>query len=129
MIDAAGDSQPEADGTSLNRDMLARVGGDRELLAEVIELFLEDGPMEIENMRRGLTDGDSAVVRRAAHSLAGSAGNFGAVEVTTLARRIEAHARAEDLAASKQAFPPLQHAVVQMLDRLAGVQAALACAS
>jgi two-component system sensor histidine kinase/response regulator len=129
MIDAARDTPPDADETSINSEMLARVGGDRALLAEVIALFLEDSPIDMETMRRGLADGDSAVVRRAAHSLAGSAGNFGAVEVTMLARTLEAHAAAEDIAASKQAFPPLQYAVLQMLDRLVGIHSALACAS
>jgi HPt (histidine-containing phosphotransfer) domain-containing protein len=129
MMHAARDTQPAADGTSLSSAMLVLVGGDRELLAELIELFLEDGPLGIETMRRGLTDGDSDVVRRAAHALAGSAANFGDLEVTAMARRLEAHAAAHDIVASSQAFPPLQNAFLLLVDRLMGIQTALACGS
>ena len=115
--------------TPIAHEMLARVDGDRELLAEVIELFLEDGPMQIEAMRRGLAAGDSNAVRRAAHALAGAAVNFGPTEVTTLARALEAHALAGDVAASNEIFPALQTALSQMSDGLVLVQSALACAS
>ena len=129
MMQAVQATQPEAAVTPIDSEMLARVGGDRELLAEVIEMFLEDAPMQIDVMRRGLIDGDSAVVRSAAHSMAGCAGNFGATEVTVAARRLEAAAQAEDVAASQQAFPPLENAVLQMLERLVAIQTALTCAS
>jgi HPt (histidine-containing phosphotransfer) domain-containing protein len=129
MTQAGRAAELPSEGTSLDSEMLARVGGDRELLAEVIELFLEDGPMAIEAMRRGLAAGDHAVVRSAAHSLAGSAANFGAIEVTTLARRLEAGAAADDLAAANQVFAALQNAVLQMLDRLVAIKAGLSCAS
>jgi HPt (histidine-containing phosphotransfer) domain-containing protein len=115
--------------TLIDPEMLARVDGDRELLAEVIGLFLEDGPMQIEAMRRGLADGDSNAVRRAAHSLAGAAGNFGATDVTASARALEAEALAGNLAASKELFTALQIVLVRMLDRLMVTQTALACAS
>jgi two-component system sensor histidine kinase/response regulator len=129
MLHAVQHTQPDAKEASISPEMLARVGDDRELLAEVIELFLEDAPMDIETIRRGLDDGDSAVVRRAAHSLAGSAGNFGATDVTALARQLEAHALAEDVVATQQVFPSLQAAVLRLLDRLLVIQAELACAS
>lgn len=116
-------------GTVIDNGLLARVGGDRELLVEVIDLFLEDGPLLIEGIRKGLADGDSAVVRMAAHSLAGTAANFDAVEVTTLARELETHARAHDLLQSKKAFAPLVNAFLQLLDRLSLTRTALACAS
>jgi len=115
--------------TLVDSGLLARVGGDRALLAEVIELFLEDGPMMVEQIRKGLADGDTAAVRMAAHSLAGTAANFDADELTTLARALETHARADDIAESRKAFARLVSAVRQVLDRLTVIHTALQCAS
>jgi two-component system sensor histidine kinase/response regulator len=117
------------DAALIDSRMLARVDGDRELLTEVIELFLEDGPMHIETMRRALAGDDSEAVRRAAHALAGAASNFDAANVTALARGLEAETLAGNLAASKELFGPLQSAVSQMVDRLVRIRSALACAS
>lgn len=98
--------------------MLARVSGDLDLLAEVIELFLEDCPTMIENMRRALLEGDAGAVGMAAHSLMGSAGNFDATAVVTQARTVEAHALARDLPAARDAFVQLEIKTSELLERL-----------
>lgn len=111
--------------TTVDSGMLERVGGDRELLAEVITLFLEDGPALIEAMRQGLRDDDYTAVRMAAHSLAGSAGNFDATPVTALARQLEARALAQDVPASRVAFAQLENGVTRLLVHLTDIRAAL----
>lgn len=111
--------------TTVDSGMLARVGGDRELLAEVIGCYLEDGPILIEAMRQGLRDGDCGAVRMAAHSMAGSAGNFDATEVTALARQLEAHALAQDVPASRQTFSQLEMESTGLLARLTAILATL----
>ena len=105
--------------------MLERVGGDRELLAEVIGFFLEDCPELMAVMRQGLFDGDCLAVRRAAHSLIGSAGNFDALAVTAVARTLEAHALAQDLPASHQAFSHLETETGLLLTHLTAIVATL----
>ena len=110
--------------TVSNNGMLARVGGDRELLAEVIGFFLEDCPNTIEVIRQGLEDGDFAVVR-AAHSLTGSAANFDATAVVALARTLEEHALAGDAPASDEAFAQLESETIQILARLTASLATL----
>lgn len=105
--------------------MLERVGGDRELLAEVIRFFLEDCPPLVELMRQGLVDGNYVAVQRLAHSLTGSAGNFDAPAVTTLSRTLEARALAQDIPAAHQAFAELETATRQLLTRLTAILATL----
>ena len=105
--------------------MLERVGGDRELLAEVIQFFLEDCPPMIELMRQGLADGNYVVVHRTAHSLTGSAGNFDAFAVTTLSRTLETHAIAHDIPEAHQAFSELETETGQLLTRLTTMLATL----
>jgi HPt (histidine-containing phosphotransfer) domain-containing protein len=111
--------------TGVDSGMLARVGGDRELLAEVIVFFLEDCPQLIETMRQGLVDDNHGAVMAAAHSLRGSAGNFDATAVTALSRSLEAHAGAQNIPASREAFSRLETETTQLLTRLTATLATL----
>lgn len=52
--------------------------GDPELLLDLIQMFLEDGPAKIAALDEGLASGDFDKAERAAHSLKGSSGNLGA---------------------------------------------------
>jgi two-component system sensor histidine kinase/response regulator len=69
--------------------VLARVGGDRELLAEISRLFVDDAPRHLEKIRRALDERDGESLRRAAHGLKGAAANFDADGVVTAARVLE----------------------------------------
>lgn len=109
----------------MSTPLLARVGGDRELLAEVIGFFLEDCPPLIETMRQGLVDGNYSAVLTAAHSLTGSAGNFDGMAVADLSRRLEAHARAGDVPASLEAFSQLETETGHLLTDLTATLATL----
>ena len=52
--------------------------GDPELLLDLIQMFLEDGPEKVRAVNEGLLAGDFEKMERAAHSLKGSSGNLGA---------------------------------------------------
>jgi len=69
--------------------VLARVGGDRELLAEISRLFVDDAPRHLEQIRRALDARDGESLRRAAHGLKGAAANFDADGVVAAARTLE----------------------------------------
>ena len=55
--------------------------GDPELLVDLIQMYLQDGPNKLNEITSGLATQDYDRVERAAHSLKGSAGNLGAVLV------------------------------------------------
>ena len=111
-----------------DRDLLARLGGDAELLKEVIGLFTEDCPPLMTAIREALAVSDAPAINRAAHQLKGSAGNFDARELTALAQQVEIHARDRDLAAVEATLPALQSAVDARLADLAATQQALPAA-
>jgi len=69
--------------------VLARVGGDRELLAEISRLFVDDAPRHLERIRQALDARDAESLRRAAHGLKGAAANFDADGVVNAARALE----------------------------------------
>ncbi len=62
---------------------------------ELIEVFLQSAGELIAAMRVAAVAGDMQAVYRAAHTLKSSASNAGASELSRLARRLEAEARAE----------------------------------
>ena len=69
--------------------VLARVGGDRQLLAEISRLFVDDAPRHLERIRHALDTRDGESLRRAAHGLKGAAANFDAEGVVNAARTLE----------------------------------------
>jgi two-component system sensor histidine kinase/response regulator len=75
---------------------LARVGGNTQLLAELVELFQQHGPGWLEEIRSAIAEGDMPKLRRAAHTLKGSVGTFGARSAFEAAQQLEAMGRCGD---------------------------------
>jgi HPt (histidine-containing phosphotransfer) domain-containing protein len=90
---------------------LNRLGGDEELLHELMGFFLEDAPVLLDQVRGGLRDGNSVLVERGAHSLKGLSANFGADQAVAAAKVVEQMGRDGDLAAAVRAFPDLEQQV------------------
>ena len=99
-------------------ELLALMDGDRELLFELIDVFLEDAPQRIQAVRSALADRNADAVYRAAHALKGSAGNFGAPEVVSRANRLEALARENGLDAAGIEFEFLETDMNQLVAEL-----------
>src|SRR5262249_13441261 len=74
------------------------LGGDPEFLVEVGDAFFSDTPPRIEALKAGLASGDGETLGRAAHSLKGSSGNFGALRLQAVCADVERLGRAGQLA-------------------------------
>ena len=68
---------------------LARLGGDEDLMREVLNIFLEETPKTIEALRHGVSTGDAETTERAAHSLKGELGYLGLSSLSQQARQLE----------------------------------------
>jgi len=90
---AVPDEKPAA---AISLQVLARVGGDRELLAEISRLFVDDAPRHLERIRHALDERDGEALRRAAHGLKGAAANFDAEGVVAAARTLEEIGRSQE---------------------------------
>jgi len=99
--------------------LLARVGGDPILFRDVIELFLEDCPHQIDAIRQAIHDQQADRIYRAAHKLKGSAGNFDAHEIMALLQRLEARARDGDLATCVSVFVEIEAEAERLISALA----------
>jgi two-component system, sensor histidine kinase and response regulator len=93
----AGESEPvSADAAEpvLNMETLnslreLQVEGDPDILKELVDLFMEDTPKRIEEIRNAVLRGDTATVKRVAHTLKGSSANLGAQRMSRVAMQIE----------------------------------------
>jgi HPt (histidine-containing phosphotransfer) domain-containing protein len=65
------------------------IPGEPDVLNEVLTLFRHDAPRRFERLRNALAAGNIEEVRRAAHSLKGSAGTIGARTMFDVCRQID----------------------------------------
>jgi signal transduction histidine kinase/CheY-like chemotaxis protein len=89
---------PAEDGRpALDRaDLFARVGGDAEFVAELLEGLLEELPRAAAALRDAAARGDLRGLRRGAHALTGMFANLSAKGAMARAARLEALAAADD---------------------------------
>ena len=90
---------------------LSRVGGDRQLLAELAGLFLGEFPGLLDKLRVAVAQGDAQDVETHAHSLKGSAANFGADRTSGYALHLEQMGRERDLAGASDILSALEHSL------------------
>ncbi len=106
----------------LNYDLaMERVGGDCELLKELGQLFLEEYPRLMGELRAAHQAGDAKRVERVAHGLKGSVANFGAKRAVEVAYQIEQLGRGGSL----NPVAELLHSLDLVLLALQGELAAL----
>lgn len=85
----------------------SRVDDDTKLFDTMAKLFLKDSPKMMKKMKQSLENEDIESLAAAAHTLAGSVGNFAAPAAVMAARHLEAAARAQDLTTTEEAYNEL----------------------
>jgi HPt (histidine-containing phosphotransfer) domain-containing protein len=81
--------------------------GDPELLTDLIQMFLEDGPSKVSAVSEGVAAGDFEKAERAAHSLKGSSGNLGARLLQNACEAMQMATRCHKLEDSRRLAPEL----------------------
>jgi two-component system, sensor histidine kinase and response regulator len=100
-------------------DVLARVEGDRSLLAELVAIFLEESPIRLAEIRRCLVSGDAKGLERAAHTLRGSVGSLGARAAAHAALALEIKGRDGALAGAEVEVAELEREMSRLEGDLA----------
>ena len=90
------------------QEVTERLGMDRTVLDQILTTFLEELPVQIENLRRGFRDQDARLVERQAHTLKGASGIIGAQALQAAAERVETAGRARDLVLAESLFAAMQ---------------------
>jgi signal transduction histidine kinase/CheY-like chemotaxis protein/HPt (histidine-containing phosphotransfer) domain-containing protein len=93
------------------QEALAKVGDDAALLLELINIFLEEGPKQLEKLRQAVESGDAETVEKTAHSLKGELKYLGLVEAGDRASEFERMGREHNLQVSTELFRVLQDEV------------------
>jgi len=99
-------------------EVLGRVEGDRLLLNEIIQMFLEDCPMLMADIRASLRDQHAGRLKLAAHSLRGAVGNLSAAASERAAQSLEMIGRSGDLTGADDVLAVLDIAVECLESRL-----------
>ena len=107
---AADEPPRRVDGAAL----LAGFGGSASLLAEVVGVFLTDGPSMLERLREAARAGDAHALAATAHALKGSVGLFTDGEAFISAKRVEQIASSGDRPAIDAACADLEKAVAAL---------------
>jgi two-component system sensor histidine kinase/response regulator len=114
-------SPSEYDDNLYRESMLKRLEGDSQLLTELVQLFLEEGPQLLEAMRKALQQGDMHTLGRSAHSMKGALGNFLADTAVSAASQLEGDAKRGDLEAATAGLATLEVVVERLLAELASL--------
>lgn len=101
------------------------IGGDSEMMAELCNSFLQEGPELIDQLDTASKTDDSSALRLAGHTLKSSMTDFGAPELAELCRKIEEHCVAgQPQACGKlvdrvvSGYPAFERALQQLVNQL-----------
>lgn len=84
-----------------------RAIGGEELLGKLARLYLENTPMRLEELRRGMAAGDWERTARAIHSVRSSSVTLGAIELAETAATMEKMAEAGERERLESSLPEL----------------------
>jgi HPt (histidine-containing phosphotransfer) domain-containing protein len=67
----------------------AQIEGEPDFVVELIDLYLEEVPRLFDSIHTAIKNNDCTTAKRAAHSLRGSSGNLGVLQVAAIADELE----------------------------------------
>lgn len=85
-----------------------------EVVVSMMEAFIEDTPVYLESLKNAITQSDAKQVRELAHTVKGSASNFGAKQVTALSKLLEDKGAEENLSGAQALYEQLLAAFVHL---------------
>ena len=98
--------------------VMDQLEGDMELLRDMVEMLVEDGPAMLEALAGALTEGDSEEVRKTAHKLKGSLGYFHPRRAAAMAKEMEDRGRQGELDAGDELLNALRREVARLQEAL-----------
>jgi CheY-like chemotaxis protein len=102
---------------------LQRLGGDEELLADVIRIFLEDCPKQLAAIKAAVDAREASEIRSTAHALKGAASNLSAISLFEAAQVMERLGAESRLDAAQAAWRHLSAQAANVMDVLRAEEA------
>src|SRR5580704_8250812 len=110
--------RPESSSTFDFNHALDRLDGDRALLSEIVQIFLDETPKNLEALRIAILRNDSKTIERITHSLKGELGYLGVPGVSQRARELEEMSRINDLQCAPESFVALETEISAVMDSM-----------
>jgi PAS domain S-box-containing protein len=114
-VEPVEEQEPDAPLFDAN-ELLNRVGGDRELLQMLVDLFNDSVPAQLGELRVAIVARNHALVHRLAHTVKGAVGNFASPPAIEAAQRLEIMGKEGDLQRADEVFAELED-IVERLKR------------
>ena len=111
-------SGPRAETIFDPQGALAAIDGDRDILAQMVQWFLEQSPKLMDEVRNAASQNDHQALAAAAHKLKAQVGSFGAQNAYDAAARLEELATEQDPGGWKDALPAVEAAVAKLRSAL-----------
>ena len=102
--------------------VLFNLGGDEELLEQLIGMFIEDEPRLFADIEAAVVEGDAEALHNAAHALKGAVSNFCAGRAQTGAAQLERIGREKRMADAPQALEALRAELAALREAFAAGQ-------
>ena len=99
-------------------ELMERIDNDFEFLAETLEIYKNDYPELISQMRKALSQQDLTALGAGAHTLKGLVSNFAAHAPVEAAAKLEVMAKQGGLSEAEQALASLEHECNRLKDAL-----------
>jgi HPt (histidine-containing phosphotransfer) domain-containing protein len=99
--------------------VLESLGGDRELLRDVLGMLLEELPRHMASLRQAIASGNADAIEKLAHSINGELSYLSLSEVSRNASDLEASGQDANTALSASLYGRLEARVLELLPQCA----------
>ncbi|HXM12411.1 MAG: response regulator [Candidatus Sulfotelmatobacter sp.] len=103
---------------------LKRVDGDEQLLHEIVQIFLEESPKQLAELKRAVTEGNAELVERTAHGLKGELSYLSMPTVSQRAHELERMGRECNLDHAAELFAVFETEVSAVAAKMRRMQGA-----
>lgn len=105
MSGYSGGAQRDAIDHRVLAEFLVDIGGDRQSLVELVEMYLEDAPKLMHAMSVALQNDDAAALGAASHTLKSTSASMGAMGLSDQCGQLQDLASVRNLAGAKALMP------------------------
>lgn len=112
------DNQAPLDLRTLETLRALQPKGAPDLLNELIDLFIQTVPPQIEQIRVAITQGDSEALYKTAHALKGNSASIGAVRLADHAKELEQMGRMRNLQGATQPVERIEQEYTRVVNAL-----------
>lgn len=100
------------------KELGSNLGLDEDEFIELVELFATSAASDLDKLEEAYNNNDTDQAAEAAHSLKGSAGNLGFVELSQLSKEVEDNARKNNLNSPEETLSKLKEMLLEITKQL-----------